>query len=133
MSTPSMTSETVKLPVSAEGELRLALPYPPSLNAIFRQFNGAHLSEDYRKWRDAAGWALKGQKPAKFSGPVAVSVSLVPPDKRRRDLDNVGFKAVIDLLVKHGVIEADDSRIVRRIEAEWAREGEPCVVTVRSA
>lgn len=113
-------------------EVRLALPYPPSLNDIFRQFNGSHLSEKYRLWRDEAGWRLKEQRPARLSGPVAVSVALVAPDKRRRDLDNVGFKAVIDLMVKHEIIEADDSRIVRRIEAEWLEAGDPCTVIVRS-
>lgn len=109
----------------------LELPYPPSLNSIFHVHNGSRLSEKYRQWRDEAGWRLKEQRPAKVGGPVAMSVELVAPDKRRRDLDNVGFKAVIDLLVKHEIIEADDSRIVRAIKAEWVESGPACVVTVR--
>lgn len=113
-------------------ETRLTLPFPPSLNAIFRKFKGSHLSEAYRAWRDEAGWTLQAQRPAKISGPVTIAVSLVPPDKRRRDLDNCGFKAIIDLLVKHEIIDADDSRIVRRIEAEWAVSGDPCTVSVRA-
>ena len=108
----------------------VSLPYPPSLNGIFRQHKGARLSEAYRLWRDEAGWMLAAQRPAPVAGPVAISVGLKAPDKRRRDLDNVGFKAVIDLLVKHQIIEADDSRIVRRIEAEWLPEGDPCRVEI---
>lgn len=88
------------------------------------------MSETYRRWKAGAGTSLLAQRPQKLSGPVSVSVRLNPPDKRRRDLDNAGFKAIIDLLVEHQVIEADDSRIVRRIEAEWADSGEPCTVTV---
>jgi Holliday junction resolvase RusA-like endonuclease len=113
------------------GEVRVELPFPPSQNRLFRQFKGSHLSENYRKWRDEAGWGMKAQRPGKVSGPVSVSVSLVAPDKRRRDLDNVGFKAVIDLLVTHQIIEADDSTCVRKIEAEWASSGAPCTVHVR--
>jgi Holliday junction resolvase RusA-like endonuclease len=118
--------------VGSVNSVVLVLPYPPSLNAIFRRFNGSHLSEDYRKWRDDAGWELVRQKPRPIAGPVAIEVQLTAPDKRRRDLDNSGFKAVIDLLVKHSIIEADDSRIVRKIQAEWASTGVPCTVTVRA-
>ena len=88
-----MTLDTM----GGRGEVRLALPFPPSLNAIFRQFNGSHLSAEYRKWRDEAGWQLKAQRPEKITGPVAISVAVTAPDRRRRDLDNVGFKAVIDI------------------------------------
>lgn len=110
--------------------ITLSLPFPPSLNGIFGQFKGAHLSKKYREWRDEAGWMLKAQNPLAYSGPVSVSVKLVMPDKRIRDLDNVGLKAVIDLLVRHGVIEGDDHRYVKRIQAEWADEGDPCTVTI---
>jgi crossover junction endodeoxyribonuclease RusA len=110
----------------------ITLPFPPSQNGLFRQHNGARLSEKYRMWRDMAGLLLISQRPAKIAGPVAISVQLTPPDKRRRDLDNCGFKAVIDLLVSHQIIEADDSTIVRRIEAEWVEDGPGCVVTVRA-
>jgi Holliday junction resolvase RusA-like endonuclease len=111
--------------------IQVTLPFPPSLNDIFTKFKGAHLSQKYRKWRDEAGWRLKELNPGKVKGPVAISVSLVAPDKRVRDLDNCGFKAVIDLLVKHQIIEADDSTCVRKIEAEWASSGAPCTVTIR--
>jgi len=113
------------------GEVRISLPFPPSQNRLFRQFKGSHLSEAYRKWRDEAGWGVKAQRPPKVSGPVAISVALKAPDKRRRDLDNVGFKAVIDLLVSHEIIEGDDCKFVKRIQAEWVDAGDPCTVTVR--
>jgi crossover junction endodeoxyribonuclease RusA len=114
------------------GEVVVTLPFPVSMNRLYRSVGGRSImSEAYRKWREAAGWRVVELRPGKVLGPVSISVSLVAPDKRRRDIDNVGFKAVIDLLVKHQIIEADDSRIVRKIQAEWASSGAPCTVTVR--
>lgn len=110
--------------------ITLELPFPPTLNNIFQVHKGAHLSKKYREWRDEAGWMLRAQNPKSLSGVVSVAVKLVPPDKRVRDLDNAGFKAVIDLLVRHEVIEGDDSRYVRRIEAEWVSDGPPCLVEI---
>ena len=41
---------------------------------------------------------LMVQKPPKITGPLSIAVELKAPDKRRRDLDNFGAKAIIDLL-----------------------------------
>lgn len=113
-------------------ELSLLLPYPPSVNALHRVYNGRSIaSEEYRSWKEQAGRRLLSQRPRPVSGPVTVSVELCPPDNRRRDIDNAGFKAVLDLLVAHRVIEADDSRIVKEITARWVEAGEPCAVYVR--
>ncbi len=48
---------------------------------------------------------------------VAVETRLHPPDKRRRDLDNFGAKAVLDKLVAWQLI-TDDSQ-VQRIVMLW--------------
>lgn len=100
----------------------IILPFPPSMHGIFRKHNGKNLSEDYRKWRDLAGWELLGQKPKKVKGPVSVLIELYPPDKRSRDADNY-IKAPLDLLVAHQIIEADDSRFLRSITASWVDVG----------
>jgi Holliday junction resolvase RusA-like endonuclease len=91
------------------------------------------MSKPYRDWVAAAGTEIMIQKQRVTLGKVGISVQLCPPDKRRRDLDNVGFKAIIDLLVKHGLIEGDDSRYVRSLRADWVDEGHPCVVTIKPA
>jgi Holliday junction resolvase RusA-like endonuclease len=52
-----------------------------------------------------------------------------PPDKRKRDLDNL-LKAPIDLLVEHGVI--DDDRNVVSLGASWGA-GQGAQVVVRTA
>jgi crossover junction endodeoxyribonuclease RusA len=113
-------------------ETRIVLPFPPSINRLYRAVGGRSiLSEAYRGWKTEAGKLLNAQRPRKMRGQVAVTVELCAPDKRRRDADNAGTKAVLDLLVSHQIIEADDSRFVRSITAKWVDDGEPCTVTVR--
>jgi len=110
----------------------ITLPFPTSVHKAFRRHNGKYLSEEYRKWRDEAGWMLKQQKPKPIAGPVCVTIDLVAPDKRRRDGDNYK-KGPLDLLVAHGVIEADDNRIVKQGGFRWVESGAPCTVHVRKA
>jgi Holliday junction resolvase RusA-like endonuclease len=54
---------------------------------------------------------------------VEISISLSPPDKRAFDLDN-RVKAILDLLVMQGVIEADNHLTVRKITI-GLHKGEP--------
>jgi len=110
----------------------LTLPFPVSVNGAFRRYNGKHLSERYRRWRDNAGWELKCQRPRKLKGPVEVEISLRAPDRRKRDGDNLA-KGLLDLLAAHGVIEDDNRFIVHRQSIEWIEDGLPrAVVTIRS-
>lgn len=111
---------------------RIVLPWPPSVHGVFRRHNGAHMSAKYRAWRDEAGWELKRQKPGKHAGRVAVSITFCPPDRRRHDIDNC-LKGVLDLLVAHEVIEADDMGCLRSVTGSVVDRGEPCVVVVTPA
>lgn len=113
------------------GRAVVSLPFPISTHQAFRKHKGAHLSEEYRRWRDLAGWELLAQRPSKIKGKVSVLIELVAPDKRNRDTDNF-IKAPVDLLVTHGVIEGDDQRFVRSVTARWVEQGDPCRVTVTS-
>lgn len=100
----------------------IILPMPPSLNHIWRG-RGARVTKStrYTAWITTAGIALAQQKPLpRYDGPVAVSISIGRPDKRRRDLDNCGAKAALDLLVRHGVL-ADDS-LVHDLRLRWDAE-----------
>lgn len=110
----------------------LSLPMPPSINRLYRAVQGRSiLSEAYRAWKREAGLSLMAQRARAVAGQVEVLVECVLPDKRRRDIDNVGFKAVLDLLVHHQIIAADDSSVVRSITARWLDAGEPCRVTIK--
>jgi len=44
-----------------------------------------------------------------MAGPLAVFIEVYPPDRRRRDIDNL-LKAIIDSL-EHGGVFHDDSQI----------------------
>lgn len=89
------------------------LPWPPSVNTYWRHPNtgklaGRHLiSEKGRSYRKEVAIALRGQKP--IEGPVWVEILAFPPDKRRRDLDNL-LKAILDAVQYAGVLK-DDSQI----------------------
>jgi len=98
----------------------IELPFPPSTNNLFvNGLRGRFPSQRYADWITEAGWILTSQRPAKVAGPVVLSFWFNPPDKRKRDITNL-LKAPEDLLVKHGVIEADDNTVVRAVHAGWS-------------
>jgi len=112
---------------------RVDLPFPPSVHGLYRggRWKG-DISPEYKAWRDHAGLLLNRQSVPSFDGPVRLFIRLVSPDRRRRDSDNYA-KAVIDLLVAHGVIPDDSNGVVRSHFVEWTDEGEPCTVIVQQA
>lgn len=94
--------------------LILSLPWPPSVNRYWRSVNGRVLiSREGRAYRRAVEGERMVQAPQhrRIDMPVAVTISAHPPDRRRRDIDNV-LKALLDSLQSAGVF-ADDSQIDR--------------------
>ncbi|MFY2843588.1 RusA family crossover junction endodeoxyribonuclease [Achromobacter ruhlandii] len=95
----------------------LELPFPPSVNTYWRhpttgRLAGRHLiSEKGRAYRQAVLAEAARYQLAKVEGRVSVAITAYPPDKRRRDLDNM-MKGLLDGLVHAGAIE-DDSMIDR--------------------
>lgn len=99
--------------------ITLSLPWPPSVNNLFiNTKRGRIRSQKYDEWIQLAGWELQKQKAPRITGPVSLSYAFGPPDKRKRDLGNLE-KAPTDLLVSHGVIEADHGHIVKEIRLSW--------------
>ena len=89
---------------------RYTLPYPPSVNHYYRHVGARVLiSSEGRKYREAVWLAVLEQGRKRHEGPVSVELLVSPPDKRRRDLDNV-LKGLLDALAHAGVYE-DDSQI----------------------
>lgn len=96
------------------------LPLPPSTNSLFAGKTRRYRSLQYEAWLIEAGWELARQRPGKVTGRVSLYLEVgEPKTKRATDISN-RLKATEDLLVKHGVIEGDDQRFVRRITMEWA-------------
>lgn len=109
-----------------------SLPLPPSVNGLWangktRRFR----TQNYEDWINEAGWELKRQRPEKLKGPVAIDYQFEEPKtKRKMDLAN-REKAATDLLVSHGVIEADDQTIIREMRLSWSKEVSGVRVTIK--
>lgn len=105
----------------------LSLPFPPPLSACFTNAakRGRVKTKRYIAWQQHAMYAA-GWQPS-LKGKVGVIVNATPPDKRKRDLDNL-CKPIMDLLTTKGVIE-DDS-LVESLYLRWHREGEPGIVVM---
>jgi crossover junction endodeoxyribonuclease RusA len=111
----------------------LDLPVPPSTNNLFvnrRPGQGRARGPAYRAWLKEAGWEIVQQR-LPWAHPtlrVRLRVQIDAQLKLNRDLDN-SIKAILDLLVKMGVIAddnlIDDLRIVRRMG-----EGDRCGVAI---
>ena len=112
--------------------ITLKLPMPPSVNALYRAVPGRGVikSARYRTWIQAAGVALKEQKPAKVEGNYVLWAYCQRQNKQRRDLGNLE-KALSDILVAHGVV-TDDSECVA-IHLYWDGQGRECTVHVEPA
>jgi len=91
---------------------------------------GRFRSQKYDEWLQEAGWELQRQRPPKFVGPVELVFHFQDGrDNRKRDITNL-IKAPEDLLVKHGVIEADDNTIVKSVAACWDDTAEGVQVAI---
>lgn len=91
----------------------IILPYPPSINHYWRHYRGRMvISRQGRTYREqvCALLATSGSagKPPD-DGRIALAMDAFPPDRRRRDLDNIQ-KPVLDALEHAGVYQ-DDSQI----------------------
>ncbi len=91
------------------------LSWPPSTNSLWRAFRGRNiLSKQARIWSENASKELVEQKATLVSGPVTIDIELSSPTKRSYDPDN-RVKALLDLLVKNGIIEDDNNSIVHKL------------------
>lgn len=99
--------------------LLIDLPWPPSMNHYWRNVpgRGTLISAEGRQYRQDVQVQVLIQRAAKkLSGRLEVAITAFPPDKRRRDLDNL-LKSCLDALTHAGVWlddqQIDDLRIVR--------------------
>ena len=84
------------------------LPYPPTINTYWRKFrNHMTISKRGRAFRNAVCLALRGSEP--LEGPLLVKIRAYPPDRRKRDIDNIQ-KPLLDALEK-GKAFFDDNQI----------------------
>jgi crossover junction endodeoxyribonuclease RusA len=98
--------------------LSLSLPWPPSVNTYWRNVSKGRLagrvliSEAGRKYRKDVSSLIGafGMRKA-LACELSVSIIAYPPDRRRRDLDNI-LKSLLDSCT-HAGLWLDDSQIGR--------------------
>jgi len=94
--------------------LELELPFPPSVNHYYRHWRGRTLiSREGRRFRQRVVSILAARGLRMMSRPLEVEVDVYPPDRRRRDIDNVQ-KSLFDA-IQHAGVYRDDSQIVRLV------------------
>ena len=109
--------------------IELVLPFPPSANTYYRhpsagRFSGMHLiSEKGRAFREAVRLICLENGVNPLAGRLHVNVKLFPPDKRRRDIDNMGGKALLDSLTYGGAWEDDSQIDLLHIERHYVIKG----------
>lgn len=103
--------------------IELILPYPPSLNHYKRagrtivtkrgKIFQSRVNTDATKRFFYEVWYLVKQKQIESLGgaPIALEIDVFPPDKRKRDLDNV-LKVTLDALQNAGLFD-DDYQVSR--------------------
>ncbi len=109
---------TDQSPVHMPAHVSVEIPVPPSVNDMFRNVRGKGRVKTaaYADWLGHAGWVLRSQNPSRIGGRVVLVLSVERMSKSA-DIDN-RVKAILDLLVTHGVI--DDDRNVVGFAVAWA-------------
>jgi crossover junction endodeoxyribonuclease RusA len=101
--------------------MELTLPFPPSVNTYWRNFQGRMLiSKKGREYRKAVADQVLIQKGAKhYQGKVKLTIEAWRPDERKRDLDNL-LKAPLDALTHAGVYM--DDQLIVDLRIYWAED-----------
>lgn len=90
------------------------LPFPPSVNGYWRAFKRGSvctqiISKKGRDYRLSVEEKMSSYDYATLKDRLSVEITLYPPDRRKRDLDNY-LKGTLDALTHAGLWE-DDSQI----------------------
>lgn len=90
--------------------IEVELPFPPSVNHYYRRVGPRTLiSREGRRFRERVCAILAGLGIGSLDGTLHLEIEVYPPDRQRRDIDNVQ-KALLDAL-QHGGLYTDDSQI----------------------
>lgn len=107
--------------------IEMVLPYPPSVNTYWRHVGSRVLiSKAGREYKKHVAFICYQQRIEKITGTVFMQIDFYPPDRRRRDIDNV-LKPLLDAI--EGWTYADDSQILKLTIEKFGRlDGGKCVV-----
>jgi crossover junction endodeoxyribonuclease RusA len=97
--------------------IRFELPWPPSVNHYWKSFRGrTYVSTAGKRYTVDVQAAILSLGYERLDGRLSVKLTAFPPDRRRRDLDNI-TKSLLDSCTKAGLWgddeQIDDLHIVR--------------------
>ena len=94
---------------SAMKRINVNLPWPPSVNSLYRINRRSRIFKSKKAvdYTATVGWTLKREGFEGFgTSRVEIDILACPPDRRRRDLDNIQ-KALLDSLQEAGLFQDD--------------------------
>lgn len=89
----------------------ISLPWPPTVNTYYTVARGRKImSKRGRVYKaNAAYELLKQGTETGLKGDICLTIRAYPPDRRKRDLDNI-LKPILDVLTEYGAY-GDDSQV----------------------
>lgn len=101
------------MPTDSTPTFEVSLPWPPTVNTYWRHANRGgttivYIAKEGQIYRTAVQ-GLIANKRKLHTGRLKVEIEAWPPDKRKRDLDNI-LKSLLDAMTYAGIWE-DDSQI----------------------
>lgn len=107
------------------------LPWPPTVNHYYTVARGRKiLSAKGRAYKTECCWLMAAERVPKLdSGKFSITIHAYPPDRRKRDLDNI-LKPVLDALGEYGAITDDSDVDWLKVMRQEARKGGVISVSV---
>lgn len=116
--------------MNIKARLKIKIPFPPTANHIWaRGGKRTYLTKEYQTFLKIVSYAITRAdeaRPLYGARAYAVAITVYPPDRRVRDLDNL-IKPVLDALTRAG-LWADDSRVCLITACKGAPAVEPFAV-----
>ena len=112
--------------------IQILLPYPPSVNHYWMSSgNIRYISKHGRAFRMAVAEECAAQAVQALEGRLAVHVALFPPDKRKRDVDNV-LKALLVSCEHAGCYESDSQIDELHVTRQQIQKGGGCTILIHT-